>query len=155
VINLQGVRRTIADIKQNGENMEDLHDLAMLYQLEERMMREAYSEDAGDEMELSRDDAETWVAALQSEDTAKPRGAKWTRDQVRPYAQKYGYSTEGAKLYEFWAVMNALYADYCDVAKRYNVATPDFFADMTKAFLQDKDAMSGKAARYFASIVKK
>ena len=155
MINLQGVRRTIEDIKKHGDSMEDLHDLTMLYQLEERMAREEYSTGNGETRELTREDAEAWVAALQNEDPAKPRGGKWTPDQVKPYAQKYGMSTSGAKLYEFWAVMCMLYSDYADVAKRYNVATPDFFAEMAKAFLVDKDAMDGKAARYYDYIVGK
>lgn len=155
MINLQSVRQTIEDIRRHGDSMEDLHDLAMLYQLEERMMREGPSAGAKDEPELTRADAENWVAGMQNEDAAKPRGGKWTPDQVKPYAQKNGIRTDGAKIYEFWAVMNAMYSDYYETAKRYNVATPDFFADMAKAFLMDKDALEGKAARYYRDIVKK
>ena len=155
MIDLQGVRRTIEDIRRNGDSMEDLHDLAMLYQLEERMMREGYSGNDGEEAELTRTDAEAWVAAMQNEDPAKPRGGKWTIDQVKPYAQKHGFRTDGARLYEFWAAMNAMYSDFGEMAKRYNVATPDFFADMAKAFLLDKDAVDGKVARYYRCIVKK
>lgn len=154
MIDLQGVRHTIEDIKRHGDSMEDLHDLAMLYQLEEHMRREAY-DDAEDEPQLTREDAEKWVAAMQNEDPAKPRGGKWTIDQVRPYAQKQGIKPDGEPGLEFWAVMNAMYSDYYDVAKRYNVASPDFFADMAKAFLTDKDALEGKAARYYKSIVRK
>ena len=153
MIDLQGVRNTIEDIKRHGVSMEDLHDLAMLYQLEERMMREGYSGRADEAAELTRADAEAWVAAMQNEDPAKPRGGKWTIDQVRPYAQKHGFRTDGGKLYEFWSVMNMMYSDYGEVAKRYNVATPDFFADLTKAFLMDKDAVKNKAVAYYRCIV--
>ena len=154
MINLQGVRRTIEDIRRHGGSMEDLHDLDMLYRLEERMMREETG-DASDVPHLTRADAENWVAGLQNEDAAKPRGGKWTPEQVKPYAQKQGIKPDGEPGLEFWAVMNAMYSDYYDVAKRYNVASPDFFADMAKAFLTDKDAMEGKAARYYKSIVRK
>lgn len=154
MIDLQGVRHTIEDIKRHGDSMEDLHDLAMLYQLEEHMKREAY-DDAEDAPQLTREDTEKWVAAMQNEDPAKPRGGKWTIDQVRPYAQKHGFRTDGENVYEFWAVMNAMYSDYGEMAKRYNVATPDFFAEMAKAFIGDKDAMRGKAARYYEFITKK
>lgn len=155
MIHLQGVRRTIEDVKRHGSSMEDLHDLAMLYQLEERMMREGRSMDAGELKGLTREDAEAWVAALQNEDPAKPTGGRWTIDQVKPYAQKHGFRTDGARLYEFWAAMNAMHSDYGETAKRYNVATPDFFADMAKAFLMDKDSVEGKAETYYRYIVKK
>lgn len=154
MIDLQGVRHTIEDIKRHGDSMEDLHDLAMLYQLEEHMKREAY-DDAEDAPQLTREDAEKWVAKMQNEDQAKPRGGKWTIDQVRPYAQKHGFRTDGENVYEFWAVMNAMYSDYGEMAKRYNVATPDFFAEMAKAFIGDKDAKRGKVARYYEFITKK
>ena len=156
MIDLQGVRQTIEDIRRHGDSMEDLHDLAMLYQLEERMMRDEYGADEGKPGgTLTRTDAEAWVAALQNEDPAMPRGGKWTIDQVKPYAQKHGFRTDGARIYEFWAAMNAMYSDFGEMAKKYNAATPDFFADMAKAFLMDKDAVDGKIARYYKCVVKK
>lgn len=155
MISLQGIRDTIDDLRRHGDCMQDLHDIAMLYQLEEHMMREEYSEGSGTAAELTRTDAEAWVAALQNEDPAKPRGGKWTVDQVKPYAQKHGMRVDGEKLYEFWAAMNAMYSDFGEMAKKYNVATPDFFAEMAKAFLMDKDAVDGKVARYYKCIVKK
>lgn len=53
------------------------------------------------------------------------------------------------------AMESMTYSDFGEMAKRYNVATPDFFADMAKAFLLDKDAVDGKVARYYRCIVKK
>ena len=155
MIDLQGVRNTIQDLKRYGESMEDLHDLDMLYRLAAHLEREGNGDAEHVGRELTRDEAERWMASLQGEDAAKLSGGKWTVDQVKPYAQKHGLGTSGARLYEFWAVMNALYADYCEVAKRYNVATPDFFADLAKAFLMDKDAVDGKAAAYYEHIVRK
>lgn len=103
---------------------------------------------------LTREMAEEWVASMEGSDPAKPHGGKWTMDQVRPIAQKYGVPTEGERFVEFWAVMNALYSDYYPVAKKYNVLTPEFFADMAMAFINDKDAVENKAAMYYECIVK-
>ena len=50
--------------------------------------------------------------------------------------------------------MNAMYSDYCKVAKRYGVDRPEFFAEMAKAWLEDKDAVPNKAAMYYDCIVK-
>lgn len=104
---------------------------------------------------LTREMAEEWVAGMEGSDPAKPHGGKWTMDQVKPVAQKYGVPTEGEKFAEFWAVMNALYSDYYTVAKKYNVLNPDFFADMAMAFINDKDAVRNKAAVYYECIVEK
>lgn len=104
---------------------------------------------------LTREMAEEWVAGMEGSDPAKPHGGKWTMDQVKPIAQKYGVPTEGDRFVEFWAVMNALYSDYYPVAKKYNVLTPDYFADMAMAFINDKDAVKNKAAVYYECIVEK
>lgn len=104
---------------------------------------------------LTREMAEEWVEGMESSDPAKPHGGKWTMDQVKPVAQKYGIPTEGEKFAEFWAVMNALYSDYYAVAKKYNLLTPDFFADLSMAFINDKDAVENKAAVYYECIVQK
>ena len=53
---------------------------------------------------------------------------------------------------EFFAVMNALYSDYCKVAKKYGVDKTDFWADLAKAFINDKDAKSGKVKMYYECI---
>lgn len=102
---------------------------------------------------LTREKAESWVEGLKSADPAKPRGGKWTMDQIKPIAQKYGVPTEGGKFAEFWAVMNALYCDYYAVAKKHNALNPDFFADMAMAFINDEDAVKNKAAVYYECIV--
>lgn len=56
---------------------------------------------------------------------------------------------------DFWAVMNMMYSDYCQVAKRQSVDTPGFYADMAKAFLEDADAADGKAYLYWDCIADK
>lgn len=154
MIDLRGVQRTIEDIRRHGGSMEDLHDLAMLYALEERMQRGESGQTATEAGRLTRADAEAWVAALQNEDPAKPKGGKWTIEQLKPLAQKRGIPTDGEKLAEFWAVTNALYSDYCAVAKKHNVLSSEFFADMAAAWLEDRDAVENKAAVYYERIVK-
>ena len=56
---------------------------------------------------------------------------------------------------EFWAAMNMMYSDYCDVAKKMNIDRPDFYAHMAKAFLMDKDAGEDKMAKYMKYIAEK
>lgn len=43
---------------------------------------------------------------------------------------------------------------YCKVAEEYGVGDKsDFYADMAKAFLMDKDAGDGKLAKYYRHVV--
>lgn len=56
---------------------------------------------------------------------------------------------------QFWAAMNMMYSDYCDVAKKMNVDRPEFYACMAKAFLMDKDAGEDKLAKYMEHVAGK
>ena len=102
---------------------------------------------------LTHEKAVKWVEGMESDDPAIPHGGKWTMEQMKPVAIKYGVPTEGERFWEFWAIMNALYSDYYNVAKKHNVLSPDFFADMAMAFINDKDAVKNKAAAYYDCIV--
>lgn len=99
--------------------------------------------------ELDPKTAYEWSEMLQNEDGSK--GVHWTEEEVKPYMMQVRFSGNPI---EFWIMMNALYSDYCKVAKRYGVDRPEFFAEMTKAWLEDKDAVQNKAAMYYECIVK-
>ena len=48
-----------------------------------------------------------------------------------------------------------IYSDYVKVAKKHGVGDKiDFYADMAKSFLCDKDAPKDKLARYYEYIVR-
>ena len=47
-----------------------------------------------------------------------------------------------------------MYSDYMPVAKKLGVNNMDFYTQMAKAFLDDKDALPDKLARYYEYIVK-
>ena len=57
---------------------------------------------------------------------------------------------------EFCAAMNMMYSDYFPVGVKYGVDRPEFYADLAKAFLFDKDgpAPSEKLAEYYHKVVK-
>ena len=100
-------------------------------------------------MDLDQMSAEQWMRNMEKEDGSK--GPKWTKEQVKPYMAQVGY--HGPE-YKFWAVMNALYSDYCKIAKKYGVDRPEYYAELTKAWLEDKDANPEKAGLYYKYIVK-
>lgn len=104
--------------------------------------------------QMTREMAMEWVDGMENADPSKPHGGKWTPEQVKAHAAKMGFPTEGAEFWEFFAVMNAMYSDYFEAAKRFNLqGNPEFFAELAKAWLNDKDAVENKAAMYYECIV--
>lgn len=115
-----------------------------------RRMGFANSYNAGGTEPLTMDEADDWVMSMHGEGTKK--GGKWKFEETEKFAKARGMTSED-DLVEFYAVMNAMYSDYGDVAKKYGTSMPDFFADMAKAFIDDPDACEGKTALYFEHIV--
>lgn len=107
---------------------------------------------AGDEEHLSREEAEKWVRGMKSEDGKT--GGRWPLHEIKQYAANFGIQGED-KVVEFFAVMNALATDYGKVAKKHGVDKVDFWADLAKAFIHDKDAVPGKVKMYYECIAKK
>jgi hypothetical protein len=141
------IRERIEKLVKHGTNAEDAMELAalMYVQRHEPHVHREFTEEI----------AEAWVERLENTDPAKPHGGKWSAEQIKPVAQKYGIPTEGEKFWEFYAVMNMLYSDYYGVAKKYNALNADFFSDMAMAFISDKDAVENKVAAYYEAVVEK
>lgn len=99
---------------------------------------------------LSKADAELWTSHMKNSDGTV--GAHWTFEQTQDVAKQRNITCDQN---DFWAVMNMMYSDYCQVAKRQSVDTPGFYADMAKAFLEDTDAVDGKAYLYWDCIADK
>lgn len=89
-----------------------------------------------------------WMSGLENEDDTK--GPHWTMEQTSQVAKQRNIDSDPT---QFYAAMNAMYSDYCKVAKKHNVNSVDFYADMAKAFLADKDAADNKLALYYEYIV--
>lgn len=97
--------------------------------------------------QLTEEVATAWVSKLKNTDPENPIGAKWSRETLKPIAIKNGFTTQEKQL-EFWVVMNMMYSDYAETAKKNGVSTMDFFADMAKAWMKDKDAVEHKTTAY-------
>lgn len=106
---------------------------------------------SGGDYKLTREDADEWMRDLENEDGS--RGAHWTFDQVR---QVMGQKNVSADPITFYVVLNMIYSDYGKVFRKYGMADKlDFYVDMAKAFIEDKDAVPDKAAAYYEHIVKR
>lgn len=99
---------------------------------------------------LTKEMADQWMQGLQNEDGSQ--GPHWSLDQVKQVMAQKGVHADP---FEFFAVLNSMYADYCKVFKKYGVGDKlDFYIDMAKAFIDDKDAGANKVVKYFENIVK-
>ena len=107
-----------------------------------------------DEMEFDRDTAEEWVESMKNEDDQKPHGPKWDVNFLKPMAEKVGLPTDGPEFWEFYAVINSIYSDFCKVFNEYNFKNPIGYAKLAKAWMHDKDAVDNKAMVYYECIVK-
>ena len=107
-----------------------------------------YSSDMS--MPMTKEIAEEWTAGMKNEDGTK--GAHWKMDQVKQLMAQKGIDCNP---YEFFAILNAMYSDYCAVMKKHGCNTMDMYVDLACAWLNDHDAMPDKAARYYEYIVKK
>lgn len=99
--------------------------------------------------DLDEETAKEWTQHMENADGTK--GPHWSMDQVKQVAAQKNIAEDPL---DFWVAINMMYSDYCVMAKKHNVNTVDFYVDMAKAFLDDKDAKPDKLGRYYHSIVK-
>lgn len=96
--------------------------------------------------------AQEWTRNMKNANNTN--GPHWPIDKIkrlieqRPELQQY-------ELPEVFAVINMMYSDYCKVAEKLNVNSMDFYVGMTKAWLDDEDAGSGKdkTLNYYKYVV--
>ena len=98
---------------------------------------------------FSRSIAMEWTGDMENSDGT--RGPHWNMEQVQQVMEQRGIDCDPV---EFFAVLNSIYSDYCAVAKKHGVNKMDFYADLAKAWLEDKDAVEDKAGKYFTYIVR-
>lgn len=140
-----------ADMRQYGRRYDpDRQSARMHYGKQEQGHHQmGYAE--GDEEHLTAEEAEEWVRGMKPEDGKK--GGRWELQDIRRYAENYGVMPD--EVVEFYAVLNALATDYGKVAKKFGVDRMEYWAEMAKAFMHDKDAKPGKVKLYYECIAKK
>lgn len=103
---------------------------------------------------LTDDELRAWLQRMDNADGTT--GQHWTEDQTASIAAAIGVTFDHVTAEEFCAAMNMMYSDYYTVGVKYGVDRPEFYADLAKAFLFDKDgpAPSEKLAEYYHEVVK-
>lgn len=99
---------------------------------------------------MSLETAKEWTQHMQNEDGTS--GPHWTLEQAKQIMaqRKINYSPHC-----FWAVLNSIYSDYSTVAKKHGLGgNLEFYIDMAKSWIDDKDAVSDKVYAYYTYIVR-
>ena len=99
---------------------------------------------------FTEDDARRWTEHMENDDGSM--GAHWTLEQTTAVANSIGVHVDP---WIWYAAMNMMYSDYWESATRYGVDRPEYYADLAKEFLFDKDAggPEAKIAGYYHGIV--
>ena len=102
---------------------------------------------------FSEADAHKWAEYMVNDDGTT--GPHWTLDQTTAVAESVGLKFDHIYDYDWWVTMNMMWSDYGKVAEKHGVGTPEFFADLAKAFLFDKDGPGPveKLAAYYHGVV--
>jgi hypothetical protein len=97
--------------------------------------------------------AEEWVKHMENADGTK--GAHWSVEIIKKLMEQKKELQE-FELADVFAVINMMYSDYVEVAKKLNINAMDFYVLMTAAWLKDKDTASGKEKTldYYRYIVR-
>ena len=105
-------------------------------------------------MEFTDGDAKAWTARMKNADGTI--GPHWTMEQTTAVAESMGTQATVVPHWAWGVTMNMMYSDYYDVAVRYGVNRPEFYADLAKAFLLDKDGPGPekKLMEYYEHIAK-
>ena len=95
-----------------------------------------------------------WNAAMKNADGTT--GGHYTVAQTTAAANTIGVQFTEITDKEWNATMNMMYSDYSPVAQKFNAKAPDFYAELAKAFLFDKDGggPKQKLSEYYMNIVK-
>lgn len=95
-------------------------------------------------MPLTEQQATAWVKSMKHCDGST--GELITMEQAKEWLNKKGYT--GMSLPDFYAMINAMKSDYSGVAKMFNIMNDDFYGELARAFIMDKDAKPYKTSLY-------
>lgn len=127
-----------------------------------RFIRDSYDSrrDYEDDMEydrgekLSRSDMERWKRTMSNEDGTK--GAHFSTAESMEAARMAKVNVDKYGQDVFCMTMNMMYSDYMSAASKYGVNRPEFYAELAKNFLDDKDFDGDGAEKlmiYYKTIV--
>lgn len=109
-----------------------------------------YAMRSGSSGPMTKEMACEWTSEMENEDGT--RGPHWDIEQVKQVMGQYNIN---GNPWEFYAILNAIYSDYCKVFKKHGVGNDiNFYIDMAKSWIKDSDAVKDKATAYYENVVK-
>lgn len=93
---------------------------------------------------------EEWLMGMKNTDGSK--GPHWSFEQIKNIVKQKEIEHDPLI---FWATMNMMYSDYCEVAQKYGLHNQDYYVDLSKAFLDDEDVHGDKLSKYYFGVVKR
>lgn len=105
--------------------------------------------DYGDDMDdkLTEKEMKEWEKGLVNDDGS--RGAHFQPEQIDQVARSLGIEPKEFGDGVLCMTVNMMYSDYCGVAKKFGVDRIEFYIEMAKAFLKDKDFDGDGAEKLF------
>lgn len=120
------------------------------YRGRRRNSRGQYMSDRGDygeDMRLSKEDMKEWEKKLTNEDGS--HGAHFDKEQIDQVARSIGIEPKEFGDGVLCMTVNMMYSDYCGVAKKFGVDRLEYYIELAKAFLKDKDFDGDGAEKLF------
>lgn len=74
-----------------------------------------------------------------------PFGEHWNKTDIYNFVRGQGEEP----CVDWYLVMNMMYNDYYQTAKRFGLDTPDFYYNLSRDFIRDADAKPYKVQKYF------
>lgn len=153
---MEKCKEILALIKHDIEHQEEIIEIFSEAMHE---LREA-NEEAFDEIfeklyilaygeHLNQKSAEHWVTEMKNFDNTT--GGKWTKMETDSVAKQAGIDFEHTNYnaWEWYAVMNMLHSDFGGI-----ITDISNYIKIARAWLEDKDADSGKTYRYYHNVYK-
>lgn len=105
--------------------------------------------DYGDDMDnkLTKQEMKEWENDLVNDDGS--RGAHFSAEQIDQAARSIGIEPKEFGDGVLCMTVNMLYSDYAGVAKKFGVDRIEFYIELSKAFLRDKDFDGDGAEKLF------
>lgn len=94
------------------------------------------------------------VSKMENEDGTI--GAHWSIEETTQVAQQYNINLKGDKFnkYDWFVSLNMIYSDfYKVVVNMLGNSSVQYFVELTKAWINDKDVPEGKTWNYFKYVV--
>lgn len=124
---------------------ENVVGLAALLYIKKHLPEDEAEHDEHDEpQELTDAEADEWVHSMENADGTQ--GAYFSVGETDAFRGELPRA-------DSWAAMNMMKSDYGVVARMFSVDVPAFYAELAKAFLNDRDAGPGKLWRYHKYVV--